>query len=83
MTGRAAILAAQSFKFPKSRLVLGGGMGYNNGVSEMCMLDEMRAKREEIYAIVRRHKAEKLWVFGLCARKDFSCDDSLKEVWNG
>ena len=36
----------------------------------MCMLDEMRAKREEIYAIARAHKAEKLWVFGSCARTE-------------
>ena len=36
----------------------------------MCMLDEIRAKREEIYAIARAHKAEKLWVFGYCARKE-------------
>ena len=35
----------------------------------MCMLDEIRAKRDEIYAIARRHKAEKLWVFGSCARR--------------
>ena len=33
----------------------------------MCMLDEIRAKRDEIYAIARKHKAEKLWVFGSCA----------------
>ena len=36
----------------------------------MCMLDEIRAKREKIYAIAGRHKAEKLWVFGSCARKE-------------
>ena len=36
----------------------------------MCMLDEIRAKRDEIYAIARRHNAEKLWVFGSCARKE-------------
>ena len=36
----------------------------------MCMLDEIRAKQDEIYAIARKHKAEKLWVFGSCARKD-------------
>lgn len=35
----------------------------------MCMLDEIRAKRDEIYAVARRHKAEKLWVFGSCARR--------------
>ena len=34
------------------------------------MLDEIRAKRDEIYAIARAHKAEKLWVFGSCARKE-------------
>ena len=31
----------------------------------MCMLDEIRAKRDGIYAIARAHKAEKVWVFGL------------------
>ena len=36
----------------------------------MCMLDEIRAKRGEIYAIARRHKAKKLWVFGSCARRE-------------
>ena len=36
----------------------------------MCMLDEIWAKREDIYAIARAHKAEKLWVFGSCARKE-------------
>ena len=27
------------------------------------------AARDEIYAVARAHKAEKLWVFGSCARK--------------
>ena len=36
----------------------------------MCVMDEIRAKRDEIYAIARRHKAEKLWVFGSCARRE-------------
>ena len=40
----------------------------------MCMLDEIRAKRDEIYAIARAHKAEKLWVFGSCARKEETPD---------
>ena len=43
----------------------------------MCMLDEIRAKRDEIYAIARRHKAEKLWVFGSCARKEESPDSDV------
>jgi len=34
----------------------------------MRMMDTIRAKRDEIYAVARRHKAEKLWVFGSCAR---------------
>ena len=36
----------------------------------MCMLDEIHAKRDEIYAIAKNHKAEKLWVFGSVARKE-------------
>ena len=36
----------------------------------MCVLDEIRSKREEIHAIAKRHKAEKLWVFGSCARRE-------------
>ena len=35
----------------------------------MCMLDEIRAKRDGIYAIARAHKAEKLWMFGSCAQE--------------
>ena len=34
----------------------------------MSMLDTIRAKRDQVYAIAREHKAEKLWVFGSCAR---------------
>jgi len=37
-------------------------------VDVMCMMDTIRAKRDEIYAVARKHKAEKLWVFGSCAR---------------
>ena len=43
---------------------------YNVDVSKMCMMDEIRAKRDEIYAIARKHKAEKHWGFGSCARKE-------------
>ena len=42
---------------------------YNVDVSKMCMMDEMREKRDAIYAIARRHKAERFWVFGSCARR--------------
>ena len=43
----------------------------------MCMLDEIRARRDEIYAIARKHKAEKLWVFGSCARKEERPDSDI------
>ena len=43
----------------------------------MCMLDEIRAKRDEIYAVARAHKAEKLWVFGSCARKEETPDSDV------
>ena len=41
------------------------------------MLDEIQAKRDEIYAIARRHKTEKLWVFGSCARKEERPDSDV------
>ena len=43
----------------------------------MSMLDEIRAKRDEIYAIARRHKAERLWVFGSCARGEERPDSDV------
>ena len=43
---------------------------YVVGDFKMCMMDEICAKRDEIYAIARKHKAEKLWVFGSCARRE-------------
>ena len=41
------------------------------------MMDEIRAKRDEIYAIARKHKAEKLWVFGSCARGEERPDSDV------
>ena len=41
------------------------------------MLDDIRAKRDEIYAIARRHKAEKLWVFGSVARREERPDSDV------
>ena len=43
----------------------------------MCMMDEIRAKRDEIYAIARKHKAEKLWVLGSCARGEERPDSDI------
>ena len=50
---------------------------YNVGVFDMCMMDEIAAKRDEIYAIARKHKAEKLWVFGSCARREERPDSDV------
>ena len=41
------------------------------------MLDTIHAKRDEIYAIAKRHKAEKLWVFGSVARKEERPDSDV------
>ena len=52
----------------------------------MCMLDEIRARRDEIQAIARKHKAERIWVFGSVARKEERPDgdvDFLVEFRNG
>ena len=43
----------------------------------MCMMDEIRAKRDEIYAIARKHKVERLWVFGSCARREERPDSDV------
>ena len=40
-------------------------------------MDEIVAKRDEIYAIARKHKAEKLWVFGSCARREERPDSDV------
>ena len=43
----------------------------------MCVLDEIAAKRDKINAIAKGHKAEKLWVFGSCARKEERPDSDV------
>jgi len=43
----------------------------------MCMLDTISAKRDEIRAAANRHKAERLWVFGSCARKEERPDSDV------
>lgn len=43
----------------------------------MCMMDEITAKRDRIHAIAKGHKAEKLWVFGSCARKEERPDSDV------
>ena len=43
----------------------------------MRVLDEIAAKRDMIHAIVKGHKAEKLWVFGSCARREERPDSDV------
>lgn len=43
----------------------------------MSMLETIKAKREELYEIARKHKAEKLWVFGSCARGEERPDSDI------
>ena len=52
----------------------------------MCQLDRLRSLRGEIYEIARKHKADKVYVFGSCARKEETPDsdvDFLVELQNG
>ena len=43
----------------------------------MCMLDTIQAKRDDLYAVAKKHKAEKLCVFGSCARKEKTSDTDV------
>ena len=36
----------------------------------MCQLDRLQRLKAEIYRIARKHNAEKVYVFGSCARKE-------------
>ena len=41
------------------------------------MLDKVRERRSEIYALAQRHNAEWLWVFGSCARREERPDSDI------
>ena len=43
----------------------------------MCQLDRLRSLRNEIYEIARKHKAEKVYVFGFCARGEETPDSDV------
>ena len=43
----------------------------------MCMMDEIAAKRDVIHALAKGHKAERLWVFGSCARREERPDSDV------
>ena len=70
-------LAIQASQAERKRVRVAVRKWYNTGREDMCMMDEIRAKRDEIYAIARRHKAEKLWAFGSCARGEERLDSDL------
>lgn len=36
----------------------------------MCQLDRLQRLKAEIYRIARKHNADKVYVFGSCARKE-------------
>ena len=40
------------------------------GCARVYVMDERAVKRDEIHAFARGHKAERLWVLGLCARRE-------------
>ena len=74
-------LRSYTLSLPRGKFAILQAVGmekwYNVGVLKMCMMDEIRAKRDEIYAIARKHKAEKLWVFGSCARGEERPDSDV------
>ena len=43
----------------------------------MCQLDRIRSLRGEIYEIARKHKADKVYVFGSCARMEETPDSDV------
>jgi len=43
----------------------------------MCRLDRLYQLKSEIYRIANRHKAEKVYVFGSCARKEETPDSDV------
>jgi len=55
-----------------ARLWMGscGRDGLYEDENQMCMLDEIAAKRDKIHAIAKGHKAEELWVVVCCVREE-------------
>ena len=46
----------------------------------MCQLDRLRSLRGELYEIARKHKADKVYVFGSCARREETPDSDIDFV---
>ena len=43
----------------------------------MCQLDRLTRLKAEIYQIAQKHNAEKMYVFGSCARKEETPDSDI------
>ena len=43
----------------------------------MCQLDRLRRLKDDIYRIAKAHNAEKVYVFGSCARKEETPDSDI------
>ena len=43
----------------------------------MCQLDRLTRLKTEIYQIAHKHNAEKVYVFGSCARKEETPDSDI------
>ena len=43
----------------------------------MCRLDEILARRDDVNALARKNRAERLFVFGSCARKEEKPDSDI------
>ena len=43
----------------------------------MCQLDRLTRLRAEIYQIAQKHNAERVYVFGSCARKEETPDSDI------
>jgi predicted nucleotidyltransferase len=46
----------------------------------MCQLERLHSLRREIYEIARKHKADKVYVFGSCARMEETPDSDIDFV---
>ena len=46
----------------------------------MCQLDRLQQLKDEILAIARKHNAERIYVFGSCARKEETPDSDVDFV---
>lgn len=51
-------------------MVMGCILKPGNRRRKMCQLDRLHRLRAEIYRIARKHNAEKVYVFGSCARRE-------------